>query len=110
MPPPGKTLEQFTVNGEPVSLDENGQATFAPTEPGGYVVTVIATDLLGKTTEVTADFLVLATGDTAPPVVEIASPEADAEISTNTNGLIIGIFSFSFCINIFNIFISLQIT
>ncbi|MGB2985952.1 MAG: putative Ig domain-containing protein, partial [Phycisphaerae bacterium] len=74
----------LTVNDEEVDLDSDGQAVFTPTEPGPYVVRAVVTDVVGHTSESTADFYVRGEDVDGPPTVAITSPSDGSELKVPT--------------------------
>ncbi len=78
----GRTLK---VNGAAVALDANGLATYTPAAPGVYALVGTARDAAGNVATATARLRVADPADTAPPVVTITAPRANAVVTYLTD-------------------------
>ena len=76
---------ELSVNGTPLSLDINNQATFSSSTPGLFTATATARDAKGNAGTDSQDFRVLAPGDTTAPTVSITSPATDSELTSPTD-------------------------
>ncbi|MGE3167089.1 MAG: putative Ig domain-containing protein [Planctomycetota bacterium] len=68
------------VNGAPLALAPDGTATFVPSLPGLFVVTVIAMDAGALTTTRRAEFRASTVTDNGPPTVAWSSPATQSVI------------------------------
>ncbi len=74
-----------SVNGQSLTLDSQGRATYTPTQPGQYVVTATATDADGLVGTTTTVLKVRDPNANGPPAVAF-SPELDgSKLTTATN-------------------------
>jgi RHS repeat-associated protein/uncharacterized repeat protein (TIGR01451 family) len=69
-----------TVDGAPLALDAQGNASFTPTIPGPHVITAQAGDSC-QTDTASVTVYVGDPADTDPPVVQIHSPDNDAVVT-----------------------------
>jgi RHS repeat-associated protein len=66
---------QLTIDGQPVALDANGQATFTPTVAGVFTVAATAHDSYGNEGDASQELQVFVPGSsTAPPVATFDDP------------------------------------
>ena len=75
-----------TAAGESLTLVD-GRNTYTPTRAGVIPIVARARDAAGNLTERREDLLVRTPGDNAPPVVEIASPLDNAEVTQPTDSI-----------------------
>ena len=75
------TSYALTVNGQPVALDGENQATYTATAPGLYSAIATVTDSSGHTTTAAAHFSVTTGTDTIAPALTLSSPLEDSELT-----------------------------
>lgn len=80
----GVVTTTLTVNGAPVALDGNGQASFTPAAPGLYTARAEAWDAAGNQGSATALFRARSATDNGAPTVALTQPLTDTIIETPT--------------------------
>ncbi len=73
------------VNGDPVSLDGQGIATYLAPAAGIYNAVATARDAAGNEGGASLEFRLVVPGDTQPPTVSLAAPADLSEISSVTD-------------------------
>jgi RHS repeat-associated protein len=77
----------LTINGEPVTLSEQGTAIYTPTAPGQLNIVATATDAAGNVGQTNALLRAFDPADTDGPTVEIASP-SNGELVTRLTDIV----------------------
>ncbi|MBL8485136.1 MAG: putative Ig domain-containing protein, partial [Rhodocyclaceae bacterium] len=75
----------LSVNGQALTLDEHGRATYVPQAPGRHVVTATATDADGLTGTASTTLKVRDAADQAAPVVTLDGPDNGSLLSAATD-------------------------
>jgi PKD repeat protein len=84
---PGRTLIDFEWDFGDGSPTQHGPtASHVYEQPGGYVITLVVTDNLGRTGATTADITVASSGPTAAFTVTPASPAVGVSATFNASG------------------------
>jgi hypothetical protein len=79
------TVTSLEINDTPVILDANGQAIYTPSIVGDYTAVAQAQDAFGNSGSATLTIrAVNPADDTTPPVVSIATPAANSEVTAPT--------------------------
>jgi len=71
----------LTVDGAPLTLDAQNQATYSSIEPGSHAVVLTVTDNSGNAIVRELNIGVLGGGDDGPPVVALSAPSDDAVLT-----------------------------
>jgi RHS repeat-associated protein len=77
----GILLRELKVDGNPLVLNEAGQATFSSPTPGIFTAVGSAMDTAGNRGEVTLELRFQTMGDETPPTVEIVAPAYGDEVA-----------------------------
>jgi RHS repeat-associated protein len=81
----GELVElSLTINDNPLSVNEQGQATFLAETPGQYTLVVTARDAAGNLSHKEVPLRVMAPNDTTPPTLVIHRPVEGSEITAPT--------------------------